>query len=105
MDHNTREFQVFAKPVGPICNMGCTYCYYLEKEQMFPEGTIFPMPEILLEEYIVQHIEASTEQIISFSWHGGEPMMAGLDYFMKIVEYQNRYYPKDRLIVNGIQTN
>ena len=105
MDHNTREFQVFAKPVGPICNMGCTYCYYLEKERMFPEGTVFRMPEILLEEYIVQHIEASTGQVISFSWHGGEPMMAGLDYFMKIAENQNRYYPKERIIVNGIQTN
>lgn len=105
MDKSSREFQVFAKPVGPICNMACTYCYYLEKEKMFPEGSTFRMPEILLEEYIVQHIEASTEEIISFSWHGGEPMMAGLDYFMKIVEYQNRYYPKSRMIINGIQTN
>ncbi len=105
MNTVSREFQVFAKPVGPICNMGCTYCYYLEKEQMFPEGSTFRMPEILLEEYIVQHIEASTEEVINFSWHGGEPMMAGLDYFMKIVEYQNRFYPKNRMIVNGIQTN
>ncbi|MCK4750041.1 MAG: anaerobic sulfatase maturase, partial [Bacteroidales bacterium] len=63
MDNHSREFQVFAKPVGPKCNMGCTYCYYLEKEQLFPEGAAFRMPEILLEEYIVQHIEASTEQV------------------------------------------
>ena len=105
MDNHSREFQVFAKPVGPKCNMGCTYCYYLEKEQLFPEGAAFRMPEILLEEYIVQHIEASTEQVISFSWHGGEPMMAGLDYFMKIVENQNRHFPKNRKLANGIQTN
>ncbi len=63
------------------------------------------MPEILLEEYIVQHIEASTEEIISFLWHGGEPMLAGLDFYMKVVESQNRHFPKNRNIVNGIQTN
>ncbi len=63
------------------------------------------MPDILLEEYIVQHIEASTEEVISFSWHGGEPMLAGLDYFMRIVENQNRHFPQNRKIINGIQTN
>jgi uncharacterized protein len=105
MDQESREFQVFVKPVGPVCNIRCAYCYYLEKNQLYPQGSTFRMPEILLEEYIVQHIEASTEQVISFSWHGGEPMMAGLDYFMKIVENQNRHYPKNRQIVNGIQTN
>ncbi len=105
MVHISREFQVFAKPVGPRCNMACSYCYYLDTENLFGLGGAFRMPEILLEEYIVQHIEASTEKVISFSWHGGEPMMAGLDFFMKIVENQDRHYPKGRKIVNGIQTN
>ncbi len=105
MNHISREFQIFVKPVGPVCNMGCFYCYYLEKDQLFPKDKTLRMSEVLLEEYIVQHIEASTEQIISFSWHGGEPLMAGMDYFMKIVENQNRYYPENRTIVNGIQTN
>jgi len=105
MDQNIREFQIFVKPVGPVCNMGCTYCYYLEKEQLFPGSENYHMPVILLEEYIVQHIEASTEPVISFSWHGGEPMLAGCDYFRRIVEIQKRYCPHGRKIVNGIQTN
>jgi uncharacterized protein len=101
----SREFQVLAKPVGPLCNMGCDYCYYLEKEQIFPVGTRFRMPEVLLEEYIVQHLEASTEEIIQFSWHGGEPTLAGIDYFRKIVELQQKHVPAGRRIQNGIQTN
>jgi len=105
MDQSSREFQVFVKPVGPLCNMGCRYCYYLEKDQLYPGETRFRMPVDLLEEYIRQHVEASTGPVISFSWHGGEPTMAGLDYFRKIVELQRRFCPPGRRIVNGIQTN
>jgi uncharacterized protein len=100
-----REFQVFAKPVGPLCNMECAYCYYLEKEQLFSPGFQMKMPEILLEEYMVQHLEASTEAEIHFSWHGGEPTLAGLDFFRKVVALQRKIIPKGRLAINGIQTN
>ena len=99
------EFQVFVKPIGSICNLGCRYCYYLEKEHLYPEGESFRMPDEVLEEYIVQHIDASPETVIRFSWHGGEPTVLGLDYFRKVVELQRRYLPPGRRIVNGIQTN
>jgi uncharacterized protein len=101
----SREFQVFVKPAGPICNMDCRYCYYLKKEHLFPEGESFRMPDEILEEYIVQHIEASPETVIRFSWHGGEPTVLGLDYFRRIVELQRMHQPPDRRIANGIQTN
>lgn len=101
----SREFQVFAKPAGPICNLGCQYCYYLKKESIYPEGELFRMPDDILEEYIVQHIEASPDSVISFSWHGGEPTILGLDYFRKIVALQHKYKPANRRIINGIQTN
>jgi uncharacterized protein len=99
------EFQVFVKPIGSICNLGCRYCYYLEKEHLYPEGESFRMPDEVLEEYIVQHIDASPETVIRFSWHGGEPTVLGLDYFRKVVELQRRHLPPGRRIVNGIQTN
>jgi uncharacterized protein len=101
----SREFQVFAKPIGPICNLDCRYCYYLEKEHLYPEGESFHMPEEVLEEYIAQHIDASPETVIRFSWHGGEPTVLGLDFFRRAVELQLRHRPHDRRIVNGIQTN
>jgi uncharacterized protein len=105
MTEPSREFQVFAKPVGPTCNLKCQYCYYLKKKDIYPEGESFRMPDDILEEYIVQHIEASTEPVISFSWHGGEPTLLGLDYFRKIVDLQRRHQPLNRRIANGLQTN
>ena len=101
----SRDFQVFAKPAGPLCNLGCRYCYYLEKTDLYPTGEPYRMPEILLEEYIVQHIEASREPVIRFSWHGGEPTVLGLDYFRRITELQRKHAPPGQRIANGIQTN
>ena len=105
MDKTSRDFQVFVKPIGSICNLSCEYCYYLKKIQLYPGGESFCMPDIILEEYIVQHIEASAEPVIRFSWHGGEPTLLGLDYFRKIVAIQRKYQPSDQRIANGIQTN
>ena len=105
MGEASREFQIFAKPIGSICNLGCHYCYYLKKELLYPTEESFRMPDAILEEYIVQHIEASPSPTINFSWHGGEPTLLGLDYFCKIVALQRKYKPPDRRIINGMQTN
>lgn len=101
----TREFQVFVKPIGSICNLDCHYCYYLKKEHLYPQGESFRMPEDILEEYIVQHIKVYPEAVIRFSWHGGEPTVLGLDYFRKIVALQRKHQPPDQRIMNGMQTN
>jgi uncharacterized protein len=105
MDRTSRDFQVFVKPIGSICNLDCRYCYYLKKEHLYPEGESFRMPDIILEEYIVQHIEASAEPVIRFSWHGGEPTLLGLDYFRKILALQQKHQPAEQRIANGMQTN
>lgn len=105
MTITSREFQVFAKPAGPACNMDCHYCYYLKKDKLYPEGELFRMPDDLLESYIVQHIEATTDPLISFSWHGGEPTILGIDYFRRIKALQRKHQPPGRKIMNGIQTN
>jgi uncharacterized protein len=105
MDQPSREFQIFVKPVGPLCNLDCYYCYYLEKTHLYPDVRSFRMPVDILEEYIVQHINASTDRVISFSWHGGEPTIAGLDYFKKIVDLQRKHQPDGKRIMNGMQTN
>jgi uncharacterized protein len=105
MAHASRSFQIFVKPGGAVCNLGCSYCYYLKKEHLYSKGDLFPMPDDLLEEYIVQHINASPDSVTRFSWHGGEPTVLGPDYFRKIVEVQQRYQDPERRIINGIQTN
>jgi len=105
MSKASREFQVFAKPGGSVCNLDCHYCYYLKTEHLYPKGEPFHMPESLLEEYIIQHIGASSGSVINFSWHGGEPTLLGLDYFCKIVELQRKHHLPNQRITNGIQTN
>lgn len=101
----SREFQIFVKPVGAECNLRCTYCYYLAKKNLYPGHKQLLMSDEILENYIIQHIEASTEPIISFSWHGGEPLLAGIDFFRKIVAHQHKHQPEGQAIVNSIQTN
>src|SRR3990172_2054495 len=101
----SREFQVMVKPIGPICNLDCRYCYYLQKTELYPKGESFRMPDDLLESYIGQHIAACPKERILFSWHGGEPTALGLDYFRRIVELQRKHRPAGREILNGMQTN
>jgi uncharacterized protein len=105
MTSEIREFQIFAKPVGARCNLSCLYCYYLDKEHINADSAAGCMNDEVLELYIRQHIEASTGKEIFFSWHGGEPTLAGLDFFRKAVTIQEAYMPAGRTIRNGIQTN
>ena len=100
-----REFQVFTKPVGSACNLACSYCYYLCKKNLYPENEHFKMDDDILEKYIIQLIEATTDQTITFSWHGGEPLLAGLEFFRKVIKLQHKHQPAGSKIVNGIQTN
>ncbi len=101
----SRSFQIFAKPAGAACNLACRYCYYLDKGPHGPEKTPPHMPDDLLEEYIVQHISASPDEVIRFSWHGGEPTIARLDFFRRAAALQQKHCPRGRTVVNGMQTN
>jgi uncharacterized protein len=102
----SRSFQVFVKPAGAACNLACRYCYYLGRGPAGePGGEPARMPEDLLESYIAQHIAASPDEIVRFSWHGGEPTVLGVDYFRRIVAIERRLCPPGRTIANGLQTN
>lgn len=105
MDQRSREFQVFAKPAGAVCNLDCHYCYYLKKELLYPETRTFRMADDLLEAYIVQQIAITPGSEVLFSWHGGEPTILGLDYFRRVVELQRRHCPAGKHVANSIQTN
>jgi uncharacterized protein len=101
----SREFQIFSKPVGPLCNLSCTYCYYVGNMSLYKGTGNFLMEDDILEKYIIQLIEATTDKIINFLWHGGEPLLAGLDFFRKVIQLQLKHKPAGSEIVNGIQTN
>ena len=101
----SRGFQVFAKPAGAACNLACRYCYYLGKGPAARDEAPARMPGELIEAYIAQHIAASPDELVRFSWHGGEPTILGVDYFRTIVEIERRLVPAGRTVVNGLQTN
>ncbi len=99
-----KSFMVMAKPIGPVCNLNCTYCYYLEKERLYSESGSFKMTHELLESYIKQFIEAQEVPIVTFTWQGGEPTLLGLEFFERAVELQNKYKGSKK-IDNAFQTN
>ena len=96
-------FGTMVKPIGSACNLDCHYCYYRDKSEIY--GNNMPrMSEELLETYIRQYIQGASQQNITFCWHGGEPLMAGLPFFRKAMELQKKY-AGDKVIENTLQTN
>ena len=95
------------KPVGPVCNLDCKYCFYLEKAELYPDKAWTPrawrMDPATLERTIQQAAESQTGEL-QFAWQGGEPTLAGLDFFRQVVELQQRY-GSGRRVSNGLQTN
>lgn len=102
------NFHVMAKPIGPICNLDCKYCFYLEKEslypQMGPQVEKWAMAPDVLESYIRQYIEAHDTPQVAFAWQGGEPTLLGVDYFRRVVELEKKY-AHGKQISNAFQTN
>ena len=96
---------VMAKPVGSRCNMRCTYCYYLDKGKYSENKKQTRMSFDLLEKLIRQTVAASPGPVVSFTWHGGEPTLAGLDFYKKALELEKKYLPKGWEAWNNLQTN
>ena len=96
---------VMVKPVGSRCNMRCAYCYYLEKGKYSQNGKQTRMGFDLLERLIRQTIAASPGPVVSFTWHGGEPTLAGIDFYKKALELEQKYLPRGWEVWNNLQTN
>lgn len=98
-------FVVMAKPVGPVCNLDCRYCYYLGTTGLYSVPHQFRMQDGLLERYVREYIEASPGPTVAFVWHGGEPTLIGLDFYRRVVELQRRFLPEGWECWNNLQTN
>lgn len=106
VQHNTpRAFHVMTKPIGPICNLDCEYCFYLDKEKLYPETRSFRMDDEVLENYVKQYIEAQEVNEVTFAWQGGEPTLMGVDFFRQAIRYQQKYRRPGMQIQNSFQTN
>lgn len=103
-----RPFSVMVKICGPVCNLDCDYCYYIEKEALYPgkRPTIadFRMSDEVLETLIRDFLQSQPQEQVEFVWHGGEPTLLGLDYFRKIIALEEKY-ANGKTIHNALQTN
>ena len=101
---NAPGMHVLAKPIGPVCDIKCEYCFYLEKRALFDKDEHYRMPDDVLAAYIRQYVETQTTPVVEFVWHGGEPTLLGIDFFRKVVELQAPYRERKE-IRNTLQTN
>lgn len=97
-------FHIMTKPIGPICNLDCKYCFYLEKENLYPNNRRWEMAPDVLERYIQQYIAAQLIDEVHFAWQGGEPTLLGVDFFRAVVALQQKY-AGSKAIHNALQTN
>ncbi len=95
---------VMAKPIGSACNLNCRYCYYLEKEKLYPNRKKMEMSDEVLEKFTQSYIEAQPTQEVLFTWHGGETLLRDVSFYQKALHYQ-RKYGRGRNITNSLQTN
>ena len=97
-------FHIMTKPIGPICNLDCKYCFYLEKEKLYPGTKKWEMSGEVLERYVREYIAAQPGDEVHFAWQGGEPTLLGLEFFRRVVELQ-RKFAGGKTIANALQTN
>ena len=95
---------VMAKPIGPLCNLKCEYCYYLEKQALYGTGEQYRMSDEVLSAFITNYITSQPTPVVEFVWQGGEPTLLGIDFFKRVLELQ-KPFAKRKTITNSLQTN
>ncbi len=95
---------VVAKPIGPVCNLNCEYCFYLEKQALFSADEKYRMSDEIISAFIRNYIASQPTPIVEFVWQGGELTLLGTDFFRRVTEIQ-RKSSGGKTIANSLQTN
>ena len=98
------SFHVLTKPTGAICNLDCTYCFFLSKEALYP-GSKFRMTDETHEQYIRQLMEGHRTERVTVAWQGGEPSLMGLDFYRETLQLVERYRKPGQIVEHTLQTN
>ena len=96
-------FNIMLKPAGSLCNLDCNYCYYLDKAEIYG-GREPVMSEEMLETVVREYIAANDVPEVTFNWHGGEPLVLGLDFYRKALDLEKKH-AGDKTVHNTLQTN
>jgi uncharacterized protein len=100
----SQGIHVVAKPIGPVCNLNCEYCFYLEKRALFGPVEKYRMSDEVLRAFITNYITSQPTPVVEFVWQGGEPTLLGIDFFRRVIELQ-RAFSGTKTIANSLQTN
>ena len=100
----SRPLYVMLKPIGSLCNLRCTYCYYLDKKEYYLDIKNHSMNDVLLDKFIEQYLNSQTMQQVLFTWHGGEPLLRDISFYRKALFLQKKY-ANGRQVDNSLQTN
>jgi uncharacterized protein len=103
-DNAPPAFHLLAKPTGAICNLDCEYCFFLDKELLYP-GSNFRMDDEMLERYIRQLIDSHQIDQVAVAWQGGEPTLMGLDFYRRAMELEEKHARPGMTFLNTMQTN
>ena len=103
-DNTPQGIHVVAKPIGPVCNLNCEYCFYLEKQALFGPGEKYRMSEKVLSAFITNYITSQPTPVVEFVWQGGEPTLLGINFFKRVIELQ-KHFVGAKTITNSLQTN
>jgi uncharacterized protein len=103
-DNTPQGIHVVTKPIGPLCNLNCEYCFYLEKQALFAPNGKYRMTDDILRAFIFNYISSQASPVVEFVWQGGEPTLLGLDFFKRVIELQKPFV-KRKTITNSLQTN
>ena len=105
MSEIIQPFHIMAKPVCGICNLDCRYCYYtLKPRELYPGVRTFMMSDEVLESYTRQYLEVMPVRC-ELGWQGGEPLLAGKDFYRKAIDLQKQYARDGQTLANAMQTN
>lgn len=101
LEYNPTTSTVIIEPVGGECNLSCAYCYH----DNIREQKLTVMSDDILEKLVADALQLNNERV-KFLWHGGEPMLAGIQFYQTVVKLQRRYRTSEKQVIsNHIQTN
>ncbi|MHA1689816.1 MAG: anaerobic sulfatase maturase [Promethearchaeota archaeon] len=96
-------FSLLIKPAGADCNLRCRYCFFID--HLKDEGKKPRMADEVLEKMISSYMATDQDGHYVFGWQGGEPTLMGLEFFKKVVKFQQKYGRPGSRVSNGLQTN
>lgn len=99
-----KQLSLLIKPASGNCNLRCDYCFYHDITQTRQEGNFGIMTEEILENTIQKALSSEAESV-SFAFQGGEPTLAGIGFFEKVIAFEKKHNTKGIPIYNAIQTN